>query len=177
MSYDCVIGIDAGANGGIAYFRNNEVKTLNMPKSLDDFIELLQYLQSISHPVVFIEKLSMRPDDVRMDGKGANLGKMFRIKKMISNYEQLKAAIVCCHLDFAEVHPLTWQSRLGLRLKGLEKAERKREYKCVAQALYPGTTPTLKTADAILIMHFGRKIFDDKKWLNKNLNQAKRNLL
>ena len=91
--------------------------------------------------------------------------------------EQLKAAIVCCHLDFAEVHPLTWQSRLGLRLKGMEKAERKREYKCAAQALYPGTTPTLKTADAILIMHFGRKIFDDKKWINKNINQAKRNLL
>lgn len=170
MKYDCIIGIDAGANGGIAYTRNGEVKAMAMPKNYDDFIDWLQYMKSICTPIVFLEKLSIRPDDVRVEKDTANLGKLFRIKNMMSNYEQLKAAVKCCHIDLAEVHPRTWQSRLNLNYRGIEKPERKRLYKERAAKIYPQLKPTLKTADAILIMQFGvRTLQNDLKWLKENL--------
>lgn len=175
MNVDCVIGIDPGANGGLAVFIPGEqIKTIKMPKDIRDLRDILQYYEDTYKPIVFLEKLSIRADDVEMMPNGKpNMGKMFRIQKLMGNYEHLKAIIESCNIPYVMIHPFSWQTKLNLRLKGVkeEKAERKNRYKAKAEELYK-VKATLWSADAILIMHFGRwALINDTKWLKQQLPQ------
>lgn len=175
MKIDCIIGIDPGANGGIVKWRpNKKIMAIKMPKDLNELCDYLEYLKSICSPIVFLEKLSVRPDDIVPDADGVNMGKLYRIQKMLANYEQLKATIAVCDVPFVMVHPMKWQNELKLRAKTTrkkeEKNERKRRYREIAGNLYPELKPTLWNADATLIMHFGRYILrNNPDWVRENL--------
>lgn len=175
MKIDCIIGIDPGANGGIVKWRPNEkVTAMQMPKDLTELRNYLEYLKTICSPIVFLEKLSVRPDDITPGADGVNMGKLYRIQKMLANFEQLKATIAVCDVPFVMVHPMKWQNELKLRAKTTrkkeEKNERKRRYKEVAGNLYPELKPTLWNADATLIMHFGRYILrNNPGWVRQNI--------
>lgn len=173
MDFDTIIGIDPGASGGIAVYRlNTPLKAVKMPKDINDFKEFLEYWQSIGKPIVFIEKLSIRPDDIMMNGEKANMGKMFRIQKMTGNYEALKTTMQIIGMPYVMVHPMKWQNGLKLRIKGEEKADRKKRYKDVAQNIYPEVKATMWNCDALLIMHFGRMVIkSNPKYLTDNLSQ------
>lgn len=175
MKIDCIIGIDPGANGGIVKWRPNEkITAIQMPKDLTELRNYLEYLKTICSPIVFLEKLSVRPDDIMPGADGVNMGKLYRIQKMLANFEQLKATIAVCDVPFVMVHPMKWQNELKLRAKTTrkkeEKNERKRRYKEIAGNLYPELKPTLWNADATLIMHFGRYILrNNPDWVRENL--------
>lgn len=145
-----------------------------MPKEISEFNDYLTYIKSICSPIIFLEKLSVRPDDVNVGDGGANMGKLYRIQKMVANYEQLKTVITLCDIPFCMVHPLKWQNELKLRIKRKgyheEKAERKRRYRDIAGELYPDISATLWNADATLIMHFGRYVLQNNpNWVLENL--------
>lgn len=153
-----------------------------MPEDINELKEYLLYLKSICSPIVFLEKLSVRPDDITPGADGVNMGKLYRIQKMMANFEQLKAIIAVCDIPFVMVHPMKWQNELKLRAKTTrkkeEKNERKRRYKEVAGNLYPELKPTLWNADATLIMHFGRFILQNNpRWVLENLPQQMHNRL
>lgn len=173
MKVNCVIGIDPGANGGIAVFVPGEkVKTVKMPKELPAIVDFLRYYSDNYNPIVFLEELSVRPDDIAVSGGSANMGKLYRIQKMIANFEQLKALIITSGVPLVLVHPATWQSKLRLRVKGQkeEKADRKRRYQQKAGELYGEVSVTLWNADALMIMHFGRwALVNDLKWVRSKL--------
>lgn len=167
LNYNCIIGIDPGANGGIAVDVGGYVSVCKMPKVVSRLGDFLKYYKDSYIAIVFIEKLAIRHDDLQG-------GKVFRIRKMIANQEQLKAVLSLCGLDICEVHPLTWQSRLGLRIVGEEKSERKRRYKTIASELYPQVKVTMWNCDALLIMRYGRTMLEstqlkDVRWLAGNL--------
>ena len=170
-----VVGIDPGSNGGIVTWRPNEkITAIQMPKDLTELRNYLEYLKTICSPIVFLEKLSVRLDDITLGADGVNMGKLYRIQKMLANFEQLKAIIAVCDVPFVMVHPMKWQNELKLRAnttrKKEEKNERKRRYKEIAGNLYPELKPTLWNADATLIMHFGRYILHNKpRWVLANL--------
>lgn len=170
---NCIIGIDPGAAGGIAvYIEGLPVKAMKSPKDVSDLSDLLNYYRENYTPIVFLEKLSVRPDDVTADGGKPNMGKLYRIQRMMANYEHLKAIIEATGIPYVMVHPMTWQTKLGLRERGVkeEKAERKRRYAEMAGKLYPGIKVTLWNADALLIMQFGRwALENDMKWITVNL--------
>lgn len=170
MQINAVMGIDPGAQGGIAvYVEGMNVKRHKMPKDNEELRDLLNYYRSKFNCLAFLEKLCLRPDDVSVDGGKKNMGKAFRMQKMLANYEHLKAVLEMIGLPYVLVHPMSWQSRLGLRIKGEEKKERKARYKVEAEKLYGGNV-TLWNADALLIMHFGRYVLkNDVRWLLKNL--------
>lgn len=176
ININCVIGIDPGANGGIAVFiPGDHPKVVKMPKDITELADFLQYYAATYKPIVFLEKLSVRPDDVEImpDGK-PNMGKMYRIQKLMGNYEHLRALIESSGIPYVMVHALKWQSTLKLRVKGLkeEKAERKRRYAEKAAQLYPTVKITLWNSDAILIMHFGRYMLANEiSWIKANLPQ------
>lgn len=173
---DCIIGLDPGASGGLTIWRPNHViEAKKMPKNLNDIRDYINHLKSISSPIIFIEKLGLRADDISIgnDG-GVNMGKLYRIQKMMQNYEQLKAIITVCDIPFIQVHPMTWQSRLKLRVrqKGVKesKQQRKNRYKQKSSELYPELKATLWNCDATLIMHFGRHVLqNDMNWVYSNL--------
>ena len=98
-----VVGIDPGSNGGIVTWRPNQnIKAIQMPKDLTDLRNYLEYLKTICSPIVFLEKLSVRPDDVTPGADGVNMGKLYRIQKMMANFEQLKAIIADCTVGEAK---------------------------------------------------------------------------
>lgn len=169
----CIIGIDAGANGGIAVFvPGRNVRVIKMPRESTDLRDLLQYYADNYKTIVFLEKLSVRPDDVIMQGNKAAMGKIYRIQKMMANFEQLKALIEVVGIPYVQVHPLSWQAKLKLRVAGIkeEKHARKRRYQEYVQGLYPLVKVTLWNADALLIMHFGRWALENEpKWIKANL--------
>lgn len=173
MKISAVIGIDPGSNGGIAVFIPGlNVKAVKMPKDVTDLRDFLAYYAETYHPIVFLEKLSVRPDDVMSDGAGANMGKLYRIQKMMANFEHLKAIIETTGIPYVLTHPLTWQTKLKLRVRGEheEKSLRKRRYANHAAKLYPGANVTLWNADALLIMHFGRyALVNEPNWVKANL--------
>ena len=173
ITINCVIGIDPGAGGGIAVFSPGQnVKAVKMPKDITDLRDFLASYKDNFKPIVFLEKLSVRPDDVRTDGDKANMGKLYRVQKMMANYEHLKALIETAEIPYVKVHPLSWQTKLKLRVRGEheEKALRKRRFAMKAAAIYPGVKVALWNADALLIMHFGRYVLvNEPKWVKEQL--------
>lgn len=174
MEFDCIIGIDPGANGGIATWRAGSVTTIKMPKKLKDIMEYLQYIKSISeHPLIFLEKVQLRSDDVN-----DNPGKAFRIQQLLMAFQQLKDYIEITGVPYILVHPMSWQSYLKLRKQKEEKTERKNRYKAAAAYYYPTLKVTLWNADAILLMHFGRlKRQNEPEWIKKNIPSEIWNML
>lgn len=173
MDYNCIIGIDPGENGGVSVWADGRVTVIKMPKNVALLSDALTYYRQNFRAVAFVEKLAIRHDDLQG-------GKVFRIRKMIANQEQLKAVLSLCGLDICEVHPLTWQSRLGLRIIGEEKSERKRRYKTIASELYPQVNVTMWNCDALLIMRYGRTMLEstqrkDVRWLDSNIIINKNN--
>lgn len=176
------MGIDPGANGGIAvYVPGEKIKVVKMPKENADLADFLQYYRENYNPIVFLEKLSVRPDDVAVCADGVpNMGKIFRIQKMMANFEHLKALIETAGIPFALVHPMTWQTKLKLRVRGVkeEKAERKRRYQIFAAEQYKDVKVTLWNADALLLMHFGRwALVNNPNWVRGNLPMRERTKL
>lgn len=126
MKIDCIVGIDPGVNGGIVKWRPNEnITAIQMPKDINELKDYLLYLKSICSPIVFLEKLSVRPDDVTPGADGVNMGKLYRIQKMMANFEQLKAIISVCDIPFVMVHPMKWQNELKLRAKTTRKKKKR----------------------------------------------------
>lgn len=173
IKINCVIGIDPGAGGGLAvYLPGENVRTVKMPKDITDLRDFIGYYAENYKPIVFLEKLSVRPDDVDVDGDKAAMGKLYRIQKMMANFEHLKAIIETTGVPYVLVHPLSWQTKLKLRNRGQheEKSERKERYKETAGQWYKSVKVTLWNADALLIMHFGRwALVNEPKWVKANL--------
>lgn len=171
MKIDAIIGIDPGAGGGLVLWRaNKKVTAIKMPKDLNDIRDYLNHVKDISCPIVFLEELGVRPGDVSIGDTGVNMGKLYRIQKMLQNYEQLKAIITVLDIPFITVHPAKWQSALKLRIKKEEKKDRKNRYKDIASKLYPDVKATLWNADATLIMHFGRLVLKNNiNWVIEKL--------
>lgn len=173
IKIDCVIGVDPGKAGGLAVFIPGQtVKVAKMPKDVSDLRDFFAYYADNFKPIVFLEKLSVRPDDVATDGEKPNMGKLYRVQKMMANFEHLKAIIEMAGIPYVLVHPLSWQTKLKLRVRGVkeEKEERKRRYKEAAAQAYPEINVTLWNADALLIMHFGRwALVNEPKWVKANL--------
>ena len=171
--YNCVIGIDPGVNGGIAVFViGKNTKAIKMPKDEEELRAFLAYYAENFKPIIFLEKLSIRPDDISVQGGEANMGKLYRIQKMMASYERLKLVIEGLGVPYILVHPMKWQTALKLRTLGVkeEKADRKLRYRNTAARLYMGVRVALWNADALLIMHFGRwALVNDEKWIRANL--------
>lgn len=166
-----VVGIDPGASGGIVTWRpNHNITAIKMPKDINELKEYLLYLKSICSPIVFLEKLSVRPDDVTLGTDGVNMGKLYRIQKMLANFEQLKAIITVAEIPFVLIAPISWQQKLRIRIKNEDKKDRKKRYKDIAQSLYPEIKQTMYSCDTTLIMHFGRYMLaNNMDWIKSNL--------
>ena len=161
------IGIDPGAAGGIAVYDSGIVKAYKLPKDIGSLAPLFENFAQRG-AIVFLEKLSVRHDD--KEG-----GKIWRIQKMLAQYERLKATMEVCHLPYCMVHPMTWQTKLGLRKHGSkeERNERKHRYKAWAERWYPSVRVTLWNADALLIMRFGIWVQkNDRRWMKANLPKS-----
>lgn len=152
-----VFGIDPGASGGIAKYKECRTESWKMPKNFDDLCDFFDYQKSIcERPLIALEKVQLWQGDEK-DKSGKNVGRQFRIQKMLNHYAELRSAIRSRGFEFIEVAPVTWQSYLKIRIKDEERSVRKNRFKDIAGELYPSQKVTLNTADALLLVEFLRR--------------------
>ena len=153
-----VIGIDPGANGALAVDLGNEVKVFRFCK-IDEGVEAV--LRDIKNTAkqhsmecfCFLEKVGAMP--------GQGVSTMFAFGE---NFGRCKGALRALQIPFELVSPQTWQKGLGLPQRAKEedrksfKVKHKKHLYQKAKDLFPTLATTQDTADALLIMRYGREI-------------------
>jgi hypothetical protein len=161
-----ICGIDPGYGGGIAFYCDKTITAVPMPKTNREIWDYLEYLkETYGNFIVFIERVQMWHGDTT-----GNQGKKFGITKMIGQYKSLLALIEANRIPIVEVAPITWQKELGLYFPKKEKQQRKNLYKRFAAKEFPTIKPTLKTADALCLVQFGKvRCTLSGTWVKQNI--------
>lgn len=146
------IGIDPGANGGIAWSSPLGDKSAPLPKTLGDirnlFFDILQeqgfFADDDRRTLAVLEQ---PPAFVKIIPGSA-------VYVMARNFGQLEGILAAYRVPTQLVTPQAWQKAHGLgNSKGITKVQWKNKLKAKAQSLYPDEHVTLATADALLIFN------------------------
>jgi hypothetical protein len=146
-----VIAVDPGLSGGIACWREGQpVAAYPMPPTEGDVIELLKTLIAPNRTVAFIEEVG------GFIGKQQPGSSMFKFGR---SFGLVLGAVQALGVRVELVRPRKWQAPLALGTASscATQSEWKRKLRSCAQRLHPGLKPTLKTADALLILEFALK--------------------
>ena len=146
MKQRTIIGIDPGANGGIAWITDGKACVEKMPDTLQDLWELVV---SISLEAgtggmgirAYIEAVSSSPQMGVVSAFSFGRG-----------YGNLEMALTAAGIPFERVRPQVWQKALGCMTKGDKNVSKSK-----AQELFPDRKVTHATADALLIAYYGTK--------------------
>lgn len=143
-----IIAIDPGANGGIAIFRHGTVLALPMPQTEGEIAEIIRDVADdcLVGTIAYVEKVGGF-----VAGNAAPGSAMFNFGR---NFGFILGVLAALDVRTIMVTPQAWQKALGLghRDKATDKATWKNKLKAEAWRLYPALKPTLKTADALLIL-------------------------
>lgn len=148
------LGIDPGANGGIAWISDGKPCAEKMPETLADLWELIQDIASgrnmtpqarldtaIFGVHAYIEQVHSSP---QMGVKSAfTFG---------NGFGHLEMALTAAGIPFERVRPQVWQKTLGCMTKGDKNVSKRK-----AQELFPSMKITHAIADALLLAEFGRR--------------------
>ena len=149
MKQGTVLGVDPGANGGIAWITDGKACVEKMPDTLRDLWELIRDITN--HPrssldgrkyKAYIEAVSSSPQMGVVSSFSFGRG-----------YGNLEMALTAAGIPFERVRPQVWQKALGCMTKGDKNVSKRK-----AQELFPDRKITHATADALLIAHYGTRI-------------------
>ena len=142
------LGIDPGASGGLAYYLR-DMWAEPMPATESDIWYFFDGHRTAAFAV--IEKVGGY-----VAGNPTPGSAMFKFGR---SYGGLRMALVAARIGFEEVTPQKWQKEMGLiRAKSEDNTRWKNRLKQKAQQLFPTANVTLKTADAILIAEYCRRV-------------------
>jgi hypothetical protein len=148
-----IIGIDGGKSGAIAIAQGGVLEIIKMPSNARALMELFTNYDP-DDTVVFLEKVSAFV--------GEDQAKKYAIIKMLEQVKELKTVMEIQGFTYAEIASVTWQSNLGLRFKGLSKAERKQKYFEYAKRFASKNKVTKYAGDAVCILACGLKFIKDQ---------------
>lgn len=171
-----IVAIDPGASGGIAWVEEDGYplthNAIKMPATEGDIIEALAGMESClpsgKSIDVFIEDPTGGMFASREDGEDGNKNgrsvmppsAMFKFGK---GYGFLLGACQALGWRVHLVRPHKWQKPLGVGTKGkLRTSAWKNKLKSEAQRIYPECKVTLSTADALLILRYGKKTISEE---------------
>lgn len=148
MKYEITIGVDPGANGGIAWITSDGKACVEkMPDTLQDLWELVESIGFEAPDFTpyqikaYIEQVSSSPQMGVVSAFSFGRG-----------YGNLEMAFTAAGIPFERVRPQVWQKALGCMTKGDKNVSKRK-----AQELFPDRKITHATADALLIAHYGTK--------------------
>ena len=149
MKYEITIGIDPGANGGIAWIDyNGKACVEKIPDTLQDLWELICDITSYPKSSIdgrsykaYIEQVASSPQMGVVSAFSFGRG-----------YGNLEMALTAAGIPFERVRPQVWQKALGCMTKGNKNVSKSK-----AQELFPDRKVTHATADALLIAYYGTK--------------------
>ena len=142
MKYETIIGVDPGANGGIAWITDGKACVEKMPDTLQDLWDLICDIWHKGYICkAYIEQVSSSPQMGVVSSFSFGRG-----------YGNLEMALTAAGIPFERVRPQVWQKALGCMTKGDKNVSKRK-----AQELFPDRKVTHATADALLIAHYGTK--------------------
>jgi hypothetical protein len=146
-----IIGIDPGKGGGVSAIEtcDNTIVSTSMPETIADMEEWLVSVKT-GNTVIYMEELTGFAG-------GQNTGStMFTMAKY---YWAWEAFCQCYAIRLEHVRPAVWQKffSLGNRRSHATQSAWKNHLKQAAQRLFPELNVTLKNADSLLIMEYGRR--------------------
>lgn len=140
-----VIGLDPGANGGMAIIDAHRAVAMKLP---EDDAELFQQLKGVPPCVCILEQVHAVP--------GMPCVSAFSFG---SSFGRLRMAAIAAGHEVHLVRPPKWKQAFGLIVygKGLGRndTEKKNLNKAKAQDLFPFLRITHATADALLLAQYG----------------------
>lgn len=163
-----LIAIDPGASGGIAFAIGTQVAAFSMPATQPDVLELIRQ-HAVVDMTCYIE------DPPKYIGQDVPSSTIF---VMAENYGYIKGVLQTLGIRTIQVTPQRWMKALNLGTKGTlrsppgasaaekasiraHNAQAKRDWKnklkAEAQRRYPALAATLSTADALLILEYGKQ--------------------
>lgn len=166
MEINILVGIDPGVSaGGIAIYKpGSPLVTVKMPEESLDIYRLFKKIKRSGSPMIVVERLSIRGDDTG--------GKQYRIVTMLENYNNLVCCAKVLEIPLVLVTPMTWQTGLGLRVKGAkeDKSLRKEKYFQFAAHSFPTGNVFKWNSDAVCILRFTQLMIANKpKWISEHL--------
>lgn len=166
FSVKTIIAIDPGANGAVI-IRNEDILRVNkLPRDENEKMKLFSFIKdTYEKPLVFLEMVQMFLSD---SDKNMNPGKQFRIKIMLEENQSTKTILKIIGVPYIEVAPISWQSRLNIRIPGEDYNVRKKRFKGLAQKAFNhrNIKVTAWSADALLISEFADLILQqDPSWV------------
>jgi hypothetical protein len=143
------LGIDPGKSGGIVLLSDDRiVKHIEpMPSTGRDIWNLIYQLGTDA--VALVEWVHPA---IQGTGKSS-------MSKLYGNYKELRMALIASSTPFEDVNAVKWQRAMGIspRKKTENQSQWKNRLKAKAQELFPSTSITLKTCDALLIAEYLRR--------------------
>lgn len=150
-----IIGIDPGANGGIAVLDidGNVIDVRKMPDTPQDILECLRKYSSSAlfgnDGVCYLEKVG-----TGMPGQSSKATATFA-----RHCGHLEMALLALGIKTNDVTPNKWEKSYQLgKSTAASKTEWKNKLKAKAQQLFPKERVTLAVCDALLLAEYGRKI-------------------
>jgi hypothetical protein len=150
-SFSTILAIDPGATGGIARWKQGQpTVALAMPPTEDELVTLFRTLITPDESIAFVEHVT------GFIGKSHPGSRMFVFGR---NFGFILGVLQAMGVRTELVRPQKWQKpfSLGTASGCATRAEWKGKLKLHAQRLYPKLKPTLKTADALLLLKFALK--------------------
>lgn len=148
MKHGTIIGVDPGANGGIAWITDGKACVEKMPDTLQDLWELLcdihtNMWQEKQPPIkAYIEQVASSPQMGVVSAFSFGRG-----------YGNLEMALTAAGIPFERVRPQVWQKALNCLTGGSKNITKAR-----AQELFPNIKCTHSVSDALLIAEYGRRL-------------------
>jgi hypothetical protein len=154
MKMHTLIAIDPGASGGFAIQSSGKPILYDMPKTDVDKLDLIESAKKGASMEGHALAIVMEKVNGFM-GKDRPGSRMFTFGMGIG---YLRGIICALHIPVHWVPPTAWQKdlKLGNSKQFASKTEWKNHLRDKAAELYPEVRPTLKTADALLILHWAR---------------------
>ena len=147
MKQETVLGVDPGADGGIAWITDGKACVEKMPDTLQDLWELICDI----HPNRLCEKQPPIKAYIEQVSSSPQMGVVSAFS-FGRGYGNLEMALTAAAIPFERVRPQVWQKALGCMTKGDKNVSKRK-----AQELFPDRKVTHATADALLIAHYGTK--------------------
>jgi len=192
QEYKNIIAIDPGSHGGVFTYQNDKYNAAAM--DMNNYQTVRNHLKHLktqaSNWIAFVETINLHVGKENIEGWpkakitqyiNETIGKFQRIQKLVRGHTGIINALIESEIDYVEVYPITWQSRMYLinRRKKETPTEKKNRHKKVATDIYKvfNISLTHDTADAGLILAFAQTILStNDPWLNGRVKRVETNL-
>lgn len=166
-----LIAIDPGSNGAIAVLKNSIIEFYKMPK-IAEFSSVIKKIAT-SEAKIYIESVSMRPQDISTDGvpDKVKIGRAFKMQELFNQYNKMLGILYALEFEVVEVQPRSWQSGLKVYKKKEDYKDRKDRLAGIAKKIFEPLKVAKYQADAALILRYAMKIenMEDKLIVQQKL--------